>query len=85
MTSAQHSDGWEGLPIARLRGFNTYLEWDRGFRGCLVVWFATSALALVLHLVDLVGVGRTGSVRRSAFQLPASSHLEVTAQLACLT
>lgn len=52
--------------MARPRGFNTYLEWDRGFRGWLVVWFVTAMLVLVAQVVNLVRVGRMSAVWWSA-------------------
>jgi len=52
--------------MARLRGLNTYLEWDRGFRGWLVAWFITAVLALIAQAVNLLRTGRTGAVWWSA-------------------
>jgi hypothetical protein len=49
------------LTTRRFRGFNTYLEWDRGFHGWLVVWFATVVSALFFEAVSLVRIGRAAA------------------------
>lgn len=53
---------WQREPVTKPRGFNTYLEWDRGFHGWLIVWFLTTVLALAGHVVNMLRVGRMGPV-----------------------
>ena len=47
--------------MTKPRGFNTYLEWDRGFHGWLIVWFLTTVLALAAHVASMLRVGRMGA------------------------
>lgn len=66
--------------MARFRGFNTYLEWERGFRGWLVFFFLSACLSALGEAYLLFQRGRVLAAlsRAGAFRTPLAVELCLT-------